>query len=197
MRHLQAISVILGLASAAYGQELVTFSFSGRITHGSPGLGVNINDPWCGTYTFDPSSPDSDARITAGKYRSPDTVFAITAGKLHLSFQGTVAGISIYDTPTYDMYIMGASGDSSEGYAVPEFSVALNDPSARALSNALLMPFPPRLADFPSHGLAVNISIGTSMIVIGGTLDTLTPEPGSLLLFVAAFGFCKLRKNVA
>jgi hypothetical protein len=194
------------LAVAIHGSTVVaamiTFQFGGVITSvsdagGALGGDVNVGDPFSGTYTFDPDTPDGEpADPSRGLYEPLGALMTLSAGSVTVvSGPSALHAIVVEDNwlGLRDLFLMGGYSFESGSLSVGEMEIRLSDPTQTAFDSDGLPLTPPVLTSFTTRTL---IFQGRGSFDVRGELTTLTPEPTAMLLILIA-GFLVLpRKHV-
>lgn len=184
------IAVIPALCKA----DPITFRFTGTITsvtdpeHILNGQ-IAINDAFTGAITFESTASDlRPSDPSYGQYEFPDGSLMVRVGS-----------ITIEGTPCVDVSNSSFSDRISIGAALPitagdlklvEFApVSLYDRTGSVFSTDSLPTIPPALADFASARFWMQSRPlgGGQIVTVEGRVDTLTPEPTSMMLLCACF----------
>ncbi len=183
--------VVGGMAQNAEA-TLITFNFEGYVNGVSPALAgtFNTTQTILGSYTFDSTTPDTNADPTVGRYEGALTALTFTIGSYTGGLGTGLQGILVQHDPSYrDVYVPQAwspSGASVAGMSPFVFMIDLEDVTHSVFSNDQLPTTPPDLSNFPFYNIVTlrfQSDIGPSVL---GTLTSLTaapvPEPTTMLL---------------
>lgn len=191
---------------AAANGDMITYTFSGTITSMQSSTafsfpGVTVGDPFSITYITDPTTADSNASPTEGRYLN--TVLETTINLDGLIITPGVGGnVSV---------IAGASGLVSYGASSAIFTrsnfgmistVMLQDVQGNG-PNSTDQPTTLDLLQFETRLFRIDVFLSIQGLVMGSissvTIDTgAVPEPGSLaLLFAGGAALVRRRRRAA
>jgi hypothetical protein len=198
------VALIVGLGAALSSAAPITLHFSGEVSQaplfdpGNPfGGSIDVGTSIEGAFTFDPGAPDAIADDQQAAYASIGAPFGLSVtfdAVVTLSADSVVIGLC-NDCAGSDFYTVLAPAPPAAGLT---FALTLTDPSGTALgSDALPAGVPPApafaLRDFIVTGTLLDAESNEFQVEIVGSIVSLScasgcvvPEPGSLLLVVAA-----------
>jgi hypothetical protein len=124
------------------------------------GGAINVGDTITGTYTYDPTTADSNAAPTVGDYDHTSSPFGITVNAGGFVFRTDPSNVEFlieivndHGTPTAtDNYLLRSYNNLplQNGVIVEHISWQLDDPTCTALSSDALPTIPPVLTDWQS-----------------------------------------------
>jgi hypothetical protein len=190
-----SIALVVALLGAPARADLITYTFTGKVTSVDPALAgtFSAGQTLTGQYTFDPTTPP-----VAGSNSSFAVFDALT--NLHFTLGSYSAAssaapeIQVDNAPTApdDRYAVvsrasqGLTGPSVNGLPLNFFAFRLDDSTGTVFSNALILPTSLNLSSFDSTAFFLFFG-NTSPAIVSGTITSLTPvtavpEPSSLAL---------------
>ncbi|MBI4579174.1 MAG: hypothetical protein HY718_05695 [Planctomycetes bacterium] len=195
-------ALAMGLQNAE-GVLMTSYQFSGRIDTVTDPSGdwvglVAPGVPFSGTYTYDPTVPDSvPDNPSIGIYTSADSSFSINVGNWTGATSGDRCEISVYNSIGWDSgFVISAVGFQSSGRSISEMTVGLSRTNGSAFESDALPTVAPSFDVFPYRAFGFQAA---NYVRIVGTLESLvlTPEPSTLLLWLFSAGFisCLRRSN--
>ena len=160
----RADSASAGSGSAATGTELITINVTAQVGLVSDldnvlGGAISVGDIISGTYTYDPTVPDSSGFTTVGEYWhvSPPYGIRVFAGGFVFETDPSDVNFLVEITNDHtrtprDNYLLRSYNNLplSNGMTVEHISWQLNDDTAAALTSASLPKVPPNLSDWDS-----------------------------------------------
>jgi len=150
---------------------------------------VATGDAFVGSYTFDPTVPDSwPDNPKYGLYTSEASVFSLVVGNWHAAVSGSNCGIGIRNVEGHrSVFDITAIGFESMGMSVSELVVNLSSYDGSVFTSDALPTSPPPLELFRHRSLDFQAA---DRVRIRGVLESLVlaPEPSSLLLYLLAGG---------
>lgn len=188
--------MLLGPLCARARADLLEFTFAGTITsYYDPQnlLGLGETRAFSGSFTYDPSDPDTDPDPSYGLYRSPAIAVACTVGTR--SFSGGDAGsqIAVDNDPSgHDFLAFWTDTFMSGGATVKQVKVGFDDYTGTALASDVLPVATPDLQGFPGGGFYINIAVGGAEGRL--TSFAIVPEPTTLALLGVPAVFLGLRR---
>lgn len=191
--------IVLALSGSRVSAEVITIEITAEITGMDDRDGllegmVNVGDIITGSYTYDPSTEDSNPLETVGNYHhySPPCGISLTAGGFvfqtnteNVNFLVVIGNNHMYSS--WDNYGVGSYNNLMlyNGVYINLVSWGLQDSSGTALSSDALPTLPPVLEDWDYNQLTIEGSFdgGCPMVLLGARVTSAVPEPATVLLF--------------
>jgi len=218
-----SLTMILGIAPTQTRAANVTFNFTGTVTGNfdfgfSPDPEFVIGEAVAGSYTFDPSTADTDPSPNTGIYSGAISAFTITFGTGAGAYTASANGGDIIVRNDFifapgfeanDQYglfinssdwvsVPNAAGEGSPSEPFLDADGWLIDNTSTAFGSDALPVSPPDLSAFTPRDWFFAYDLDEDLAV-GFQINTLTivPEPGTLLLGVlASAGFLVRRRRL-
>ena len=190
-----ALMFIFVLAPSHGSAALVTFSFGGSVsdvlgsvfTPGGQGAnGFSTGLPLSGSFTFNSSTPDSNAGANNGRYNGAIQNLVVNVGTYQATFSPGSSFIQVINRPSGDIYEVRADGflgNSVNGRIPTSFRLQLTDPNASVFSNDSLPTTPPSLSSFASSQWRLIFEANGRRVQ--GAIASLVPLPAAVWLFGA------------
>ncbi len=174
----------------------ISFSFSGSVSEvggavftqgGSGANGFSTSLPMSGSFTFNSTTPDSNASANIGRYNGTIQSLSVNVGNYTATYAPGTSFIRVVNNPgvgsTYRVEVSGLVGPSVNGRTPTGFEIQLVNPAGGAFTNDHLPTTPPSLSSFASSQWRL-IFTGVGHRV-QGALTSLVPLPAAVWLFGA------------
>ena len=181
------VSVCLLATVLPAGAVPITFEFSGTITRVTNNYGylnssVAVGEPFSGYYTFESTMVDSNPSPYRGDYTSPSDPLLLMSVQLGNYFiTEPLGGISLEDGK--DLYSAGTTWFDFLGLQTG-MGIRLTDLDGWIIMGDQLPLTPPPITTLPSYWREFSLVGGNGYFGVGGTLETLAPEPSSLMFIL-------------
>lgn len=187
-------------AAPAASAGLVTWEFGGVITAVDDPLGiatglVDVGSPFSGSFTFDPTTPDTHPDLPRlGRFNNAIVDLDGVVGNLAFSGAGTFNSIRVFDriawaeTDSYNISVVDLMtpmlGETSD------LSFILQDSTGEVFSDDSLPAIPPHF-----DSTFFRLQTASENVVLTGEITSVVPEPSALVLLVVGVVPFLLRKS--
>ena len=192
--------IVLAISASAWGQQMVTLSLDGQITHFyDPGYVlthlVRESDCLHGTYRYDLAAQDlNPADPHRGEYRSPNALLNMSIGRLPITVSGAGTEVVVIDREPgqEDVFSIGATPAFFVGeMQILDLWINAVDATGSTLTSDALPERP--LRSFREWNWLVQGRQGGNYFGIEGTWTV--PEPLTLALFLPALLLVRKRRR--